>query len=127
VRVNELTVRVNLLALAALALVIWLCVALAGCGTAHSAPPPPPAPAAQVASALRLTGFADCGARPVAGVSDSGTARDGSVMIGIDTFAGLMARNTWEQQAGAFGMTPWQQGATWVAYRAQDQSGKACG
>jgi hypothetical protein len=27
----ELTVRVNLLALAALALVIWLCVALAGC------------------------------------------------------------------------------------------------
>lgn len=103
------------LALAGLAM-----AALAGCSSAG--PPPAPETAAQVASGLHLSGFADCGSGPY--TADSGVARDDGVKIGIDTFGSAAQLDSWEKLSGPLGVTPWHQGSTWVAYRAEVQTGE---
>jgi len=80
-----------------------------------------------VASELHLTGLTDCGPAPLGGVTDSGTAYEGSERIGIDTFPGPQQRDAWKRTSADFGVVPFAQGPDWVAYKAADQQAKGCG
>jgi hypothetical protein len=104
----------------------------AGCGsTAHPAHTAPSIPAAQnarqVAQEAGATSFTDCGAAPMGGATDTGTAYLGGKRVGIDTFPSSRQRDTWLQTAENFGIVPSQKGATWVLYIATDQTAKGCG
>ena len=122
-----------------IAVVIVAAIGVAGCGgqavhhaaSAPAAPssvqtlPQPPTPQ-QVATTLHATGFTDCGPAPGGGVTDHGTAYLRSERIGIDTFPGPGIRDSWKKVAAGFGIAPFAQGTTWVAYKATAQHAKGC-
>jgi hypothetical protein len=60
------------------------------------------------------------------GVTDSGTAYQGSERIGIDTFPGPDILATWEKTARNVGVVPFRQGTAWAVYKATDQTSKRC-
>lgn len=100
-----------------------LAVAIAACSSAPAQPPTPQV----VAQNLHATGFTDCGPAPIGGVTDSGTAYLNAERIGIDTFPGADVRDNWEKASRDFGIVPFAQGDTWVAYKAVDQKARGCG
>jgi hypothetical protein len=78
----------------------------------------------QIAAANGLTRAKDCGNSNPLFTTSTGVAYRGSVKYGIDTFASSTARDAWLEVAKDMGGFPstYQQGATWVLYRAEDQS-----
>jgi len=107
---------------------VAMAAALAGCGGASAPSPPPAAPvtAGQVAARLHLVDFTDCGTAGLE-TADGGVAFDGKVKIGIDTFGSTAQRDNWERVSSTLaGITPWEQGPTWVAFRALQQTGGLC-
>jgi hypothetical protein len=46
--------------------------------------------------------------------------------IGINVFASKTARDTWLSTAENLGVAPLEEGAVWVAYNAESQTGAAC-
>ncbi len=122
-----------------IAVVIVAAIGVAGCGgqAVHHAASAPAAPSSvqrlpqpvtpqQVATELKATGFTDCGPAPTGGVTDSGTAYLGSERIGIDTFPSPDIRDGWKKVSAGFGIAPFAQGNTWVAYKAVAQHAKGC-
>lgn len=116
--------RVLVLALFAVAAVLAV-VALAGCssggaaGTTITSRDPT---VQQIAAANGLTRVRDCGGG--AFVQSSGIGWKNGVKYGVDTFSSTQARDSWLQLSKGFGGFPstYQQGDTWVLYRAEDQS-----
>ena len=109
------------------AAVAALAVVLAGCGgssggsgqTVTSGNPT----VAQIASANHLTGVQKCQGGEMF-VSSVAIGYKGGVKYGIDTFSSTEGRDSWLKVAKGFGGFPdtYQQGETWVLYRAEDQS-----
>ncbi len=81
----------------------------------------------QVAALLHAARVTDCpGSGSLVGVTDSGFAYLGSERIGINTFPGPDIRDRWVTAVRNFGVMPFAQGSTWVAYKAVDQTAKTC-
>lgn len=78
----------------------------------------------QIADANGLTRARDCGNANPLFTTDTGIGYRGSVKYGIDTFASTEARDAWLKVAKDMGGFPstYQQGDTWVLYRAEFQS-----
>jgi hypothetical protein len=94
--------------------------------TAAPHPVATPSSARDVAAVLHAGAFSDCGPRPLGGVTDSGTAYLGGHRIGINTFPGPDIRDQWKKTARGFGVVPFEEGPTLVAYRSLDQQAKGC-
>ncbi len=98
---------------------------LAYCAGSPAAPQP--VTAQSVAAQLHLTGFTGCGPVPTGGVYDSGTAYQGSMRVGINTYSSPSVRDDWELAAGYMGVIPFAYGPQWVAYKAVNQHVTGCG
>lgn len=86
-----------------------------------------PVTAQSVASSLHLKGFTGCGPVPTGGVYDSGTAYQGTVRVGINTFPTPAVRDNWETAAAYMGVIPFAAGPQWVVYKAVSQHATGCG
>lgn len=80
-----------------------------------------PPTVSQIASSLADSKITDCGPAPLAGVTDSAVADLPTIKIGIDTFPAQAQRDNWKTLSADFGIIPFAEGPTWVAYKATDQ------